>query len=339
MRRIVSILLIAVAIPCLAEDRELSTLLEELDAYMEWNSLREIGVILADRDRIAFKLGFPAALVNYREKITIDPPVRRDGAIYFTAAAVGTIREALERSRFQGRGEGFRVSTILIDPGHGGKDPGSVDEVVINGKKRPIFEKDVVLSISKKLLSLLSAEYADKKILSTRSSDTFPTLEERADSANSLLTKTSDSILYIAIHANRAFNTAATGFDVFYLPPEYKRTLLDEENVGKENLDLLPILNMMREEEISVESIVLAREILSGIDAKVGKLTVNRGLKEEDFYVVRNAKMPAVLVEVGFLSNPEEAVRLTDEAYLIKIAEGIYDGIKSFISKFEQEVN
>jgi N-acetylmuramoyl-L-alanine amidase len=317
-------------------DLELSSVLEDLDAYLEWNPLREIGVILIGNDRVAFKLGIPIALVNYEEKVNIDPPVRKDGAIYLTEASITAIREALIRSRFSRKEEGFRVSTILIDPGHGGEDPGSVDEISIGDKKEQIREKDVVLTIFHDLSGMLAKAFPDKKILSTRSSDEYVSLEKRADMANALLEKTTDSILYISIHTNRtAFNNKASGFEVWYLPPEYKRTLLDEKNAGKEYLDILPILNSMLEEEISVESIVLAQEILAGINAKVGSLTVNRGLKEESWYVVRNTKMPAVLIEVGFLSNPEEAKRLADDAYLKDLAEGIYNGIRSFIARFE----
>ncbi len=336
MKRIAAAVLLSCAVVCSAAERELSSLLEELDAYLEWNSLRDIGVILIDKDRIAFKPGVPAVLLNYREQVPIDPPEMRGGAVYFTEKSVEAIREALIRSRFQGKEEGFRVSMILIDPGHGGKDPGSVDKIDVNGKKTDLYEKNIVLAVSRRLSQLLSAAYPDKKILTTRSSDVYPTLEERADMANSLLGKTTDSILYIAVHANRALNAGAKGFEIWYLPPEYKRTLLDEGNVGKENLDILPILNMMFEEEIAVESVILAREILMGMDARIGALTENRGLKEESFYVVRNAKMPAVLIEVGFLSNPEEAARLADDAYLNSVAEGIYDGIRSFIGRFEQ---
>ncbi len=336
LRALAILLLILPAVVCLSEDREISSVLDELDATLEWNPLREIGVILIGGDRVAFKVGFPLALVNYDQKVDIDAPLRRDGGITFTADAVRVIKEALIRSRFQRTKEGFRVSTILIDPGHGGEDPGSVDEIVRSGKKIQIREKDVVLSISQELSGRLEGQYPDKKILFTRSTDEYVSLEKRTDMANALLAKTPDVILYVSIHANRtAFNAKASGFEVWYLPPEYKRTLLDEKSTGKENLDILPILNSMLEEEISVESIILGRAILEGIDAKVGKLTANRGLKEESWYVVRNANMPAVLVEVGFLSNPEEAGRLSDPAYLKDIAEGIYNGIQSFISNFE----
>ncbi len=332
---LLALFLAATVVPC--EELELSAVLVDLDATLEWNSLREIGVMLVDGNRIAFKPGVPMALVDYREKITIDPPVRRDGAIYFTREAVAAMREALIRSRFQRREAGFRVSTILLDPGHGGDDPGAVDDVTAAGKKVQIREKDVVLTVSGLLSRMLREEYKDKKVLFTRSTDTYVSLEQRAEAANALLKTNEDSILYISIHANRtAFNKKATGFEVWYLPPEVKRTLLDGGTAGAKNIDILPILNLMLEEEISVESIVLAREILAGIDAKVGSVTANRGLKEESWYVVRNAKMPAVLVEVGFLSNTEEARRLLDDAYLKDIAEGIYNGIRSFVSRFEQ---
>jgi N-acetylmuramoyl-L-alanine amidase len=334
---VLSLFLLLSSAAARSEDRELSTLLDELDATLEWNPLREIGVIVVGTDRVVFKTDFPMAIVDYEERLVVDPPARREGAIYFTESAVAAIRDALFRSRFQKKGEGFRVSTIVIDPGHGGEDPGSVDDVVLKGKKTQIYEKDVVLSIAQNLSSLLTAAYADKKIVMTRSTDTYISLEKRVDIANSLLKKTSDSILYISIHANRTENKAdASGFEAWVLPPENKRTLLDEASAGKEYLDILPILNSMMEEDISVWSIILAKDILSELDVKVGALTANRGLKEEAWSVVRNAKMPAVLVEVGFLSNAEEAKRLTDPAYLKDLAEGVYNGIKTFISSLEQ---
>jgi N-acetylmuramoyl-L-alanine amidase len=336
VRAVPLLLLFTTARVLCGQEHELNAMLAELNATLEWNSLREIGVMLIDQDRVAFKLGLPMALIDYSEKIQIDPPVRRDGGVYFTDAAVTRIREALARGRFARKMEGFSVSTILIDPGHGGEDPGSVDDVSVGGKTVSIREKDLVLTVARELGDLLSGAYPDKQILFTRVSDVYVSLEKRAETANALLARTSASILYISIHANRTpFNSKASGFEVWYLPPEYKRTLLDETTAGRENQDILPILNSMMEEEISVESIVLARAILAGIEGKVGTLTTNRGLKEESWYVVRNAKMPAVLVEVGFLSNPEEAARLRDPAYLKDLAEGIYTGVRSFITRFE----
>jgi N-acetylmuramoyl-L-alanine amidase len=92
----------------------------------------------------------------------------------------------------------------------------------------------------------------------------------------------------------------------------------------------------MLEEEISVESVVLAREILRGIDAKVGTVSPNRGLKEEAWAVVRNSRMPAVLVETGYVTNSGEAAHLADPAYLQDLAEGLYNGIMAFVARFER---
>jgi N-acetylmuramoyl-L-alanine amidase len=191
--------------------------------------------------------------------------------------------------------------------------------------------------VARFLSGLLKEGFPDKEVVLTRTDDTFVSLEDRVVIANGLLEKTKDTILYVSIHANTSpFNKTASGFEVWCLPPAYKRTLLDAKAAGKENQDILPILNSMLEEEISVESTVLAREILAGLDRRIGDQTENRGMRQNDWYVVRNARMPAVLTEVGFVSYPEEAARLADESYLKNVAQGMYDGIRAFISRFEQ---
>jgi len=74
---------------------------------------------------------------------------------------------------------------------------------------------------------------------------------------------------------------------------------------------------------------------VDGLDEQIGSQSINRGLKEESWFVVRNARMPSVLVELGFVSNPEEAALLADSSYLKRCSTGIYNGIRSFISYFE----
>lgn len=333
---LLTILLVSLRVAVAAQDEAIGSVLNELDGYLEWDPVLETGVILIAQDRVAFKPGFPMAVLNYQTRITIDPPVRRDGDIYFTQQAVSAIRDALVKANMPKEGPSFRVSTIVIDPGHGGADPGSVDEIDQDGKKVPIREKDITLSVASDLVELLKAGFADRKVVMTRTTDTTMELEDRTKLANSLLSETTDCVLFISVHANRNFNTKASGFEAWCLPPDYKRTLVDPNSTSKENQDILPILNSMQEEEVSVESIILAKDILKGLDDHVGQQTPDRGLKQEDWFVVRNSKMPAVLVEVGFISNPDEGKRLTDEAYLKDIAEGIYDGIRSFISTFEQ---
>jgi len=339
-RAIALLLLLASAAPWAgAEDKDLLSLVADLGAVLEWNPLRDTGVIVSGEDRISLGVGIPMALVNYRVKVAIDPPVRRDGAVLITSDAVAALSDAILRDRLARASERLRVSHIMIDPGHGGKEPGSVGTYADSGRQATVKEKDVTLKVTRDLAALLKAAYPDKEILLTRRDDASVTLEKRAEMANELLENTKDTVLYISVHANSTLNTQskAKGFEVWCLPPEFRRTVLDERSAGGNSKDILPILNSMREEEIFVESVMLAREILVALDAKLGALTENRGLRQESWYVVRNARMPAVLVEVGFMSSPEEAARLADDAYLKDVAEALYTGISSFITRFERD--
>lgn len=336
--RVLAVILFAAVfcVSAFSQEKDLLSLVGDLGATLEWDPLRDRGVISIGEDRISLGVGLPLAIVNYRLAVAIQPPARRDGGVWLAAEAVTSISKALEQDRLARAAGHLRIAAILIDPGHGGEDPGATGTYVDGKKTVTLREKDVVLKIGLMLRAMLKKTLLDKDVLLTRSNDTYVTLEKRADMANDLLSKTSDTVLYVSLHANSTFNklSKAKGFEVWYLPPEYKRTLLDGKDPSTS--DIVPILNSMLEEEISVESIVLAREILSGLDASIGGMTDNRGVRQEPWYVVRNAKMPAVLVEVGFMSSPEEAERLADETYLKGVADGLYSGICSFIARFER---
>jgi N-acetylmuramoyl-L-alanine amidase len=320
-----------------AQDKNILSLSSDLGAVLEWDPLRDVGVISFGNDRIAVAVGTDSALINYRLKVQIDPPVRRDGGVWLTTAAVGAIGDAVQKDRLAHAGDHLRVQYILLDPGHGGKDSGAAGTVTSGRKQVALLEKDITLTVAHALAELLKEGFPDKEVVLTRSDDSFVSLEDRVVIANGLLERTKDTILYISIHANTSpFNKTASGFEVWCLPPSYERTLVDEKAAGKENLDILPILNSMREEEVSLESTLLAQNILGGLDASVGARSGNRGLRQNDWYVVRNARMPAVLTEVGFVSNAEEAMNLRDSSYLNDVALGMYNGLKSFIQGFER---
>ena len=321
-----------------AQEKNLLALAGDLGAVLEWDPLRDMGVLSFGDDRIALGVGTGLALINYRRAVVIDPPARRDGAVWLTTGAVAAISDAVQNDRLAHAGERLRVAYLLLDPGHGGVEPGSIGSYLEGTKRVTLREKDVTLKIAQKLSGLLGKEYPDKEVVFTRADDRFVSLENRTVIANTFLEKTSDAVHYVSIHANSTLNKSskASGFEVWVLPPTYQRKLLDEKTVGRENLDILPILNSMFEEEISVESVMLAQEILRGLDGSVGKVTGNRGLRQNDWYVVRNARMPAVLVEVGFVSSEEEAARLADDTYLNDVAAGIYTGIRAFVARFER---
>ena len=90
------------------------------------------------------------------------------------------------------------------------------------------------------------------------------------------------------------------------------------------------------EEEFTTESILIAKYIQDGMKAQVGSLSVDRGIKEEEWFVVRNANMPSVLVELGFVTNEEEAKLLFDKNYLRKLSLGIYNELTAFVTHFER---
>jgi N-acetylmuramoyl-L-alanine amidase len=147
-----------------------------------------------------------------------------------------------------------------------------------------------------------------------------------------------EASLYISIHVNASLDKRASGFEVWYLNPGYRRTVLEKSSAGDSGVstDLFSILNSMAEEEYTTESILIAKFVLEGLQAQVGKLSTPRGIKAEEWFVVRNANMPSVLVELGFVTNEKEAELLNSADYLNKTAEGIYNGLSAFVRHFEQ---
>ncbi len=302
-----------------------------LSASVFWDPLSGIAVLEKNGHLANFRAGDALVLFDYREAVILDPPAMQNGSLLVSTS----FRDSLEG--FFSRVPppvSYRVGAILIDPGHGGKDPGAVGKASVKGKTVTVQEKDVVLTVAKDLYARLRRQWPDKQILLTRSDDRYITLENRVDIANSVNLDEHEAILYVSIHANAAFNARSSGFEVWYLSPDYRRTVIDKS--GAETAEILPILNSMMEEEFTTESILIAKSISDGLEDQIGKDSKNRGLKEEAWFVVRNAKMPSVLVELGFVTNKKEASLLADPWYLKKCASGIYNGLVSFVTHFEQ---
>jgi N-acetylmuramoyl-L-alanine amidase len=154
--------------------------------------------------------------------------------------------------------------------------------------------------------------------------------------ANSLSLKDNEAAIFISVHLNSSLsNRNARGYEVWYLSPNYRRELIDRSKYT-DSKDVISILNSMLEEEITTESILLANSILKRLDESAVASSPNRGLKADDLFVVRKARMPSVLVELGFLSNREEALLMNDDAYLKDLSEALYKGISDFIAFFER---
>ncbi len=311
---------------------DLQDLLSDLKGTLRWNPGTETGTLDLPQGEVVFQLGSPWILLDYRELLYSPGVQRRDGRLFFPAAAVGSIREYFLRES-QGRP---RVAVILIDPGHGGKDTGAVGTPATKETTRSLQEKDVVLQVGRQLHERLARRYPGKRILLTRSDDTYIRLEERTELANGIALRPNEAVIFLSIHANASLNRKVRGYEVWYLPPDYRRDLIDPRSLDAGNREIAPILNVLLEEEFSVESVRLARQILAGFEREVGHLSENRGIKAESWFVVRNARMPSVLIELGFITHPEEALLLEQEPYLKKLVEAIYTGVESFVADFER---
>lgn len=312
---------------------ELDGVLETLDASLQWDPLSESGIIDRGGQRLVFSLGSPWIMADYQVLIRTAGIIRREGTILFPEDTVRAL--AAYFARPPERGVTPRVAVILIDAGHGGKDSGAIGYLEGAGGRSTLQEKDIVLKVALGLHQRLSRLYPHKKILLTRREDIYLKLEERTQLANEITLGEHEAIIFVSIHANASFNRKARGYEVWYLPPEYRRNLINPASLEGESREIVPILNALLEEEYTIESIRLAREIIAGFDDTVGEETENRGIKEESWFVVRNAKMPSVLVELGFVTHPEEAALLANDEYLQKLSEGIYTGIRNFVSMFE----
>lgn len=227
---------------------------------------------------------------------------------------------------------GLSVRTVMIDAGHGGKDPGAHG---VGG----LVEKDVNLRFAK----ILGEALAKKgfKILYTRTTDVFIPLETRTEMAN---TKGAD--LFISIHCNAHGNEATSGLETYSLNLANSQDAVrvaarENASSSKKISDLQAILTDLMLSAKTVESRDLARLVQK---KAVGTLrggygTRDRGPHEAPFFVLIGANMPAVLVEMGYITNPAEAKRLASDGYLHSLATGLADGIAAYKKKIERFAN
>ena len=296
-----------------------------------WDSLSECGILEKNGHQLSFRNGESLVLLDSVKMAITDAPELKNNQLYVSNKFLSDAEEF-----FNQKDEvPFKVGAILIDAGHGGKDPGALKTYKINGKDVTIREKDINLKVAKMLYERLHAAYPQKQIILTRSTDVFLTLGERTDIANNVKVGENEAVLFISIHVNSSLNKSSSGYEVWYLSPGYRRTVLDKSAVDNDK-NLFTIMNSMLEEEYTTESMMIAKFIMDGLQAQIGKESTARGIRAEEWFVVKNSNMPAVLIELGFVSNQKEALLLNDEKYLKKATLGIYNGITAFVTHFER---
>jgi N-acetylmuramoyl-L-alanine amidase len=307
---------------------------------LRWDPFFASGTFVAGEREVAFASGSAGesgmVLIDHREVLTLPLPYLERGVLRFPepfidqlGRSLGLVTSEIDNS------DRFRIAAIIIDPGHGGRDPGTSATHTVNGRTLNSVEKDITLKVSRMLYAALVAAFPDKNILITREGDTTLTLDQRVDMANSVNLKKNEAAIFVSVHANSAWpDKDPRGFEVWYLSPSFRREVLDRTNYDNPE-EVFPILNSMLEEELTTESILLANSILKRLEEAIGNLSPSRGLKAEEWFVVRNARMPSVLVEMGFVSNEAEALLMDSEAHLKKLSDALYKGIVDFVTFFE----
>lgn len=222
---------------------------------------------------------------------------------------------------------GLGIKTIVIDPGHGGEDPGCMDK---SGQK----EKEIVLDISLRLKALLNKNDDNLDVILTRETDIFIPLENRTVIANQ---KKAD--IFISIHINSSQNKFRRGVESFYLnfspDPRVNETAARENATTSKNISEMEtiIKKIVRNSKI-IESQALAEKIhkklIKSLTAKYADIK-SLGTKGGPFWVLIGGEMPSVLVEIAHLSNPKEAQKLKQAAFRQQVAQGIFEGIMEYI--------
>lgn len=223
-----------------------------------------------------------------------------------------------------------KIRRIVVDPGHGGHDPGAVGP---NG----IQEKDVVLAIGLRLRELFREELGVDVVM-TRSTDVFIPLEERTAIANKV-----GADLFLSVHANAAPNRMAAGIETYYLnlakTDKVAQLAAMENGTTLEKVSVLQaiLFDLMANYKLN-DSAHLADEVQKSLYKKIRTRfsdVKNLGVKQGPFYVLVGASMPSILVETAFLSNAVEESRLKDPLYQEMAAIGILEGVRSYISSLK----
>jgi N-acetylmuramoyl-L-alanine amidase len=225
---------------------------------------------------------------------------------------------------------GLTIKRVVIDAGHGGKDPGAIG----HGK---LLEKEVTLRIAKKLAAKIEKELKIEAVL-TRDNDSFIHLEGRPGIA-----KAERGDLFISIHANSAASKSAYGIETYHLDFTADRGAIavaarenatSERGVSEQESILRDLVLTSKRND----SIQLARAVQGSLVGNLSKKydhVRDLGVKGAPFVVLIGANIPAILVEVGFVSNPREAKRLQSDKYLDSLTDSIVDGIDKYTNTLQ----
>jgi len=294
---------------------------------------REINKTSASR--MAAKVVPPALVappdVSANPGLPKPPPVEADDAAPASASAASA-RVGPKAAHLSGDGErsltralGLKINRVVIDPGHGGADQGTVG-------RHGLMEKELVLDVAKRLGKLVE-ERMGSEVIFTRQDDTFIPLHTRTELANE---KKAD--LFLSIHANSSPHPKVGGIEVYYLNFTRSPDALDvaaRENASSEKSvyelrDLIQTITLHDKIEESRDFASKVQGALQTFETRYNNAAKNRGVKKAPFVVLIGASMPSILAEIGFLSNPKEEQLLKRPEHRQRLAEALYQGVSRY---------
>ncbi|HKD50745.1 MAG TPA: N-acetylmuramoyl-L-alanine amidase [Candidatus Acidoferrum sp.] len=224
---------------------------------------------------------------------------------------------------------GLKIGRIVIDPGHGGHDTGTIGPT-------GLMEKDLCLDVALRLGKIIEQRLPGADVIYTRSDDTFIPLEERTNIANQ-----AKADLFISIHANSSHDSGARGIETYYLnlkgSAEAMEVASRENATAQEGVhDLESLVKKIAQTEKIDESKEFAQDIQDSLAKRIqnqknAKNIKNRGVRKAPFVVLIGADMPSILTEISFLSNPADEKLLKQPEQRQRMAEGLYQGISSYL--------
>jgi len=306
----------------------LNDLMRETGTRLTWDSTFQTGILYRENDRVLFSTESPDLIMNFELTQSASPALYEKGVVSFTDETARLIYDFFASRR---QDKGSRVTVILLDPGHGGKDWGAYRRTVVDGQEIYIKEKNVNLDMALRLEALLKEKYPDKTIALTRREDVFPTLKDRVAIAESYEFSPQEGMIFLSLHSNASPNKQARGFEVWYLPDNVERELVEERTD-----EVSQVLNTLWGGVFTRECYNFARFLQSSIDDSFPESFPSRGLKRELWYVLRNRNMVSALAELAFVSNDEDVALLQNEKFLDDYSRALARGIGDFIDYFEK---
>jgi N-acetylmuramoyl-L-alanine amidase len=355
----------SVKIETISSDSFILLPLHEVVSYYEadfqWDAIHEQMKLLKDNVNIRLTLGNPHILVNdCKLKLLSAPPSIHQGMVVLSPQDTVSILSDLipsmvfaynesettitaeknsnyesaepssakpksafdvnyldDESKFPGN---FDLKTVVIDSGHGGHDPGA--------SRAGVREKDIVLDVSSRLAELLKTK-TSLQIVMTRDTDVFIPLPQRTSIANRY---SPDSTLFVCIHINASPSKTGGGGTETYIfdleaTDKEANALAKRENEG-EPMDLTIILSHLYHVGTEPYSLDIAKRVQKTVTSQLG--LDNRGVRRAPFYVLAGTKMPAILVELAYVSNPSEREKLSNPSFRQQAAEALFGSIMGF---------